>query len=147
MSPAILRIIDYFGCIILVFHTKELSITLLRWWIRWLKDSALPVEPPPSGSLWLQNCAGLSWGTTGFYNEEIDPFSVIAWPPRYEVWFQPGTKWLVVDSGESCRDDWWWMDVVEIKGEQTGNKVRIFANRHMMQEWRRESGRMLRLDG
>jgi hypothetical protein len=87
---------------------------------------------------------GMSWGTTGFYDNELDPFS--KFPPTFEIWFRPGTQWFVVDSGESCRDDWWWIDVIKIEKEHTREKVRIFANRHAMQEWAPKSGRMLRID-
>jgi hypothetical protein len=139
------RIIEYIGCIGLIFHLKELSETLLKWFTTWFKDSILPIHLPPSGSLWLQNCMGMSWGTTGYYEEELDPFS--RFPPTFDVWFEPGSRWLVIDSGESSRDDWWWIDVINIKedGIHTG-KVRIFANRHDMQEWGPKSGRMLRID-
>lgn len=139
------RIIEYLGCIGLIFHLKKFSETLLKWFTTWLKDGILPVHLPPSGSLWVQNCVGMSWGTTGFYEGELDPFS--KFPPTFEVWFKPGSRWLVIDSGESTRDDWWWIDVIKVKEDGVhSNKVRIFANRHAMQEWGPKSGRMLRID-
>ncbi len=146
MSPTTLRIISFIGCIVLVFQAKELSITILRWFARWVKDGILPVELPPSGSIWLQNSAGMSWGTTGHRDGELDPFS--KWPPSYDVWFRPGSQWLVLDSGESSRDDWWWIDLLKMEDQgHFSDKVRIFANRHAMQEWRStRDGRMLRID-
>lgn len=144
MSVA-LRIIEYACLVSLIAQGKELSLTLLAWLTTWLKDSVLPVDLPPPGSLWLQNCMGMSWGTTGYYEGELDPFSKR--PDTFEIWFRPGTRWLVIDSGESTRLDFWWIDVIKIKedGTHTG-KVRIFANRHAMQEWRAKDGRMLRID-
>ncbi len=142
------RIIEYACLVALIMQGKELSLTILAWFTNWLKDGVLPVDLPPSGSLWLQNSVGMSWGTTGYYEDELDPFAKN--PCTYEIWFRPGTRWLVIDCGESTRLDFWWIDVMKLKEKEddipTG-KVRIFANRHAMQEWRRSGrGRMLRID-
>lgn len=140
MNPWI-RAFEYLCCALLTWRTKDLLLELIRRLSQAAKDHVMPVHLPPPGSLWIQRAPGLSWGTTGYYDGETNPFS--KFPGTFNVWFRPGSKWLVINSSKADVDDYYWIDLIQIGEER---RTRIFGNRYSMRDWNPKSGNMQRID-